>query len=283
MAKRLRVLIAGNADKTGVRAAARDLCQLIGLHRSLSCAGIDLTKNKELKGLRADVVLALGGDGTVLNICRRMGSKQKPVLGIRFGHKGFLAEVLPEEMASAVERLALGKYAISERMRIEGQVISGHRRGRKLVALNEVAVHAGPMARRIDVNVKVDGEGVLAYDGDGIIAATPTGSTAYSLAAGGPIVAQDLEAMVITPVSPHTLAARPLVVGPESQVTINVHCLEHRAAVTADGQDVCRLKSGDSVLVRRHPKPFLLMELGTRGRYQPVRDNLGWIPGSKRR
>lgn len=283
MAKRLGVFIAGNAEKTGVRAAARDLVRLIGLHRNLRYVGLDLSRRKAFTGLRAEVVLALGGDGTVLNICRRMGGRQKPVLGIRFGYKGFLAEVLPEEMEAAVERLALGKYSISERMRIEAQVLSGRRRGRKLVALNEIAVHAGPVARRIDVNVKVDGEGVLAYDGDGIIAATPTGSTAYSLAAGGPIVAQDLEAVVITPVSPHTLAARPLVVGPESQVEIDVHCRERRAAVTADGQDACKLKSGDSVLVRRHPKPFLLVELGTRGRYQPVRDNLGWIPGSKRR
>ena len=281
MARKLRILVAGNADKAGVRAAARELVRLIGLHRSLSCAGVDLARNKDFSRARAGMILALGGDGTVLNICRRMGGRQRPVLGIRFGHKGFLAEVLPEEMAGAVERLARGAYTISERMRIEARVLGGRRRGRKLVALNEVAVHAGPMARRIDVNVRVDGESVLAYDGDGIVAATPTGSTAYSLAAGGPIVAQEMEAVVIAPVSPHTLTARPLVVGPQSKVEIHVHCRERRATVIADGQDACNLVSGDSVLVNRHPRPFLLVDLGTRGRYQPVRDNLGRIPGSK--
>jgi NAD+ kinase len=282
MGKTLRVFIAGNADKAGVRAAAADLCRLISLHRGLKCAGTDLSKRKPLSGVRADMVLALGGDGTVLNICRRMGKSQKPVLGIRFGYKGFLAEVLPEEMEMAVERLAACRYSVSERMRIEAEVLGGRRKGGKLVALNEFAVHAGPMARRIDVNVRVDGEQVLAYDGDGIIVATPTGSTAYSLAAGGPIVAQDMAAMVITPVSPHTLAARPLVAGPDSKVEIDVHCRERRAAVTADGQEARNLRSGDSVRVCRHPRPFLLVELGVRGRYQPVRDNLGWIPGSKR-
>jgi NAD+ kinase len=279
--KTLRILIAGNADKRGVRAAARDLRRLIGQHRNLKYVGIDLAKNRSLKTARTDVVLALGGDGTVLNICRRMDARQRPVMGIRFGYKGFLAEVLPEEMDSAVERLALGRYTVSQRMRVEADVMRGRRRARRMVALNEIAIHAGPMARRIDVNVKVDGEQVLAYDGDGIIVATPTGSTAYSLAAGGPIVAQELEAMVITPVSPHTLAARPLVVGPTSRVDVDVQCREHKAAVTADGQDVVMLPRGTSVTMRRHARPFQLVELGVRGRYQPIRDNLGWMPGGR--
>ncbi len=277
--KTLRILIAGNADKRGVRAAVKDLSRLIGLRGNLKCVGIDLSRSRSLSTARADLVLALGGDGTVLNICRRMGARQKPVLGIRFGYKGFLAEVLPEEIGAAVERLALGRYTVSQRMRVEADVMRGRRRSRRLVALNEIAIHAGPMARRIDVNVQVDGEAVLAYDGDGIIVATPTGSTAYSLAAGGPIVAQDLEAMVVTPVSPHTLAARPLVVGPASRVNVDVRCREHKAAVTADGQDVLMLPRGTSVTVRRHPRPFQLVELGVRGRYQPIRDNLGWMPG----
>ncbi len=281
MVRTLRVLIAGNAAKRGVRAAAGDLCRLIGLHRTLKCVGIDLAKRKSLTGAPADMILALGGDGTVLNICNRMGSRQKPVLGIRFGHKGFLAEVLPEEMEAAIERLALRRYTLSERMRVEADVFRGGRRSRKLIALNEVAIHAGPIARVVDVDVKVDGEQVLAYDGDGIIVATPTGSTAYSLAAGGPIVAQDVQAMLVTPVSPHTLAARPLVVGPESEIEVLVRCRERSAAVTADGQDLCKLRSGDSIMVRRHKTPFQLVELGVRGRYQPVRDNLGWIPESK--
>jgi NAD+ kinase len=281
MARTLRILIAGNADKRGVRAAAGDLCRLISMHRTLKCVGTDLARRKSLSSVRADMILALGGDGTVLNICNRMGARQKPVLGIRFGHKGFLAEVLPEEMEAAIERLALRRYTVSERMRVEADVLSGGRRAKKLIALNEIAIHAGPIARVVDVNVKVDGEQVLAYDGDGIIVATPTGSTAYSLAAGGPIVAQDVQAMVVTPVSPHTLAARPLVVGPESEVEVLVHCRERSAAVTADGQDLYKLQSGNSVGIRRHKKPFQLVELGVRGRYQPVRDNLGWIPESK--
>jgi len=282
VARKLRILVAGNAAKSGVRSAARDLRRMIDRHRGLACAGVELARQKRLVGRGADLVLALGGDGTVLSICQQMGDRQTPVLGVKFGFKGFLAEVLPEEMAEALDRLAEGRYSVSERMRVAARVFSGGKEVAELVALNEVAVHTGPVARAVEVSVDVDGERVLGYLGDGIVVATPTGSTAYSLAAGGPIVAQDLDALVVAPVSPHTLAARPMVIAPHSTVEIEVRCRERRAAITADGLAVRKLLSGDRVTVRRHPKPFLLVELGVRGRYQPVRDNLGWMPASRR-
>jgi NAD+ kinase len=278
MAAKLRILIAGNADKTGVRPAGRELARLINSQPELRCVGTSLSRNRSLKKTPADMILALGGDGTVLSICRRMADSQIPVLGIRFGHKGFLAEVLPEEMSLAVARIAAGRYTISERMRLVAHISAPGTKKSQLVALNEVAVHSGPLSRVVDISVKVNGEQVLAYDGDGIIVSTPTGSTAYSLAAGGPIVDQDMKAMVITPVSPHSLAARPLVVNPNSKVTIGVQCRENKAAITADGQEVRQLHTAETVVVQRHRKPFLLVELGTRGRYQPIRDNLGWMP-----
>jgi NAD+ kinase len=283
MAGKLRILVAGNTNKSGVRSAARELARMIDRHRGLSCAGVELGRRKRLAGRRVGLIMALGGDGTVLSICQQMDDLQIPVLGVKFGFKGFLAEVLPEEMGEALDRLAAGRYNVSERMRVAAQVVSGGRRAAELLALNEVAVHAGPVARVVEINVEVDGEQVLGYLGDGIVVATPTGSTAYSLAAGGPIVAQDLDAMVVAPVSPHTLAARPMVVAPHSVIDVEVRCRERRAAITADGLVVRKLLSGDRVVVRRHPKPFLLAELGVRGRYQPVRDNLGWMPASRRR
>jgi NAD+ kinase len=178
--------------------------------------------------------------------------------------------------------IAAGKFTVSERLRVEAEVLCPRRTPKKLVALNEVAVHTGTIARVVDLNVTVDGEQVLSYDGDGIIISTPTGSTAYSLAAGGPIVAPGLKAMIITPVSPHTLAARPLVIAPESVIEVDVLIRQHKASLTADGQAVNSLHNGDRVRIRHHRFPFKLIELGTRDRYQPVRDNLGWISGSKK-
>jgi NAD+ kinase len=205
------------------------------------------------------------------------------VLGIKFGHKGFLAEVLPDEMKEACERLASGRYEVSPRQRIEAAVFRSGRHLTAYTALNDVVVHSGPVARVNFLEVRVDGELVASYDADGVIVATPTGSTAYSLAAGGPIVAPDLDAIVITPICAHTLAARSMVVGGGSEVEVRAESRERDAAMTIDGQELVRLRNGDAVRVRRDRHPFLLVELGERPRYQAIRENLHWAPGTKGR
>jgi len=281
MKKRLSIAIVGNPAKTGVKAAVRDLRKLVAAQARLKLAGVTLSRSADLSRIPADLLLALGGDGTMLSVCRRMGERQRPVLGIKFGHKGFLAEVQPEEMKEAVERLAAGRYAISKRLRVEGEVRRAGRAVHQLVALNDLVVHSGPMARVIFLDVRVDGELVSSYDADGVIIATPTGSTAYSLAAGGPIVAPEIDALVVTPICAHTLAARPMVVGPGSVIEVRVVSRERTAALTADGQVPVKLLSGDAVSVRRAKQPFLLVELGERQRYQAIRENLHWAPGTK--
>lgn len=284
--KPLRVQIVGNPAKTGVKAAVRDLRRLLTAAAGLRLAGVSLSRGADLSRAAADLFLALGGDGTVLSVCRRMGARQRPVLGVKFGHKGFLAEVQPEEMPAAVARLAAGDYRVSERLRAAAEVFRPASAGRpvgRLAALNDVVVHSGPPARVIFLEVRVDGELVSSYDADGVIVATPTGSTAYSLAAGGPILAPELDALIVTPVCAHTLAARPMVVGPGSAVEVRMVSRERAAALTADGQASLTLRSGDAVRVRRAGRPFLLVELGERSRYQAVRENLHWTPGTKGR
>jgi NAD+ kinase len=283
MARKLRLLVAGNSARPGVRAASRDLCRIIGRFRGLRCVGLELARRKRLTGRGADMVLALGGDGTMLSVCRQMECHQLPVLGIKFGHKGFLAEVQPGQMQEAVERLAAGAYAVSDRLRIEGEVLRSGVPLRQLHALNDLVIHSGPLARVIFLDVRVDDVQVASYDADGVIVSTPTGSTAYSLAAGGPIVAPEIDAMVITPICAHTLAARAMVVGGASRIEIGTTSRERVAALTADGQVAVRLRSGDMVRILRGRHPFRLVELGGRGLYQSIRENLHWAPGRKGR
>jgi len=283
MSKRLRIQLVGNPDKPGVRDGAVLLRKILGAHRNITVAGTDLSRSTDLSRASADMFLALGGDGTVLSVCRRLGPRARPVLGVKFGHKGFLAEVLPEEMEEAGHRLAAGHYRVSPRMRVEAAVLRGGRRVAGLTALNDLVIHSGPLARVVFLDVRVDGELVSGYDADGLILATPTGSTAYSLAAGGPIVAPDLDALVITPICAHTLAARSMVVSAKSRVEVRVESRERTAALTADGQVPVKLLTGDVVRVRRAPQPFLLVELGNRARYQAIRENLHWAPGTKGR
>jgi len=281
MARPLRIQLVGNPDKPGVRDGAALLRKILGAHRNITVAGTDLSRSTDLSRASADMFLALGGDGTVLSVCRRLGARARPVLGVKFGHKGFLAEVLPEEMEEAGHRLAAGHYRVSPRMRVEAAVLRRGRRVAGLTALNDLVIHSGPLARVIFLDVRVDGELVSSYDADGVIIATPTGSTAYSLAAGGPIVAPEIDALVVTPICAHTLAARPMVVGPGSVIEVRVVSRERTAALTADGQVPVKLLSGDAVRVRRAQQPFLLVELGERQRYQAIRENLHWAPGTK--
>ncbi|HOX06970.1 MAG TPA: NAD(+)/NADH kinase [Planctomycetota bacterium] len=283
MARRLGIHIVVNPQKRGVQAGAAELRRLLAAHRNIRVAGMSTARNADLSRLPADMVLALGGDGTVLSVCRRMAERQLPVLGIKFGHKGFLAEVLPDEMAEACARLAAGRYEVSPRQRIEAVVLRKGRRVADYVALNDVVVHSGPVARVIFVGVRVDGELVASYDADGVIASTPTGSTAYSLAAGGPIVAPDLDAAVITPICAHTLAARSMVVSGASTVEVRAESRDRDAAMTVDGQELVRIRNGDVIRLRRSKHPFMLVELGNRARYQAIRENLHWAPGTKGR
>lgn len=273
--KRLRIAIVGNPDKTGVRAAVRDLARMVAARPGLRLAGVQLARSADLARLPADLFLALGGDGTVLSVCRRMGERQRPVLGIKFGHKGFLAEVQPEEMKAAVERLAAGHYAISERLRVEGEVRRGGRAVERLVALNDLVVHSGPMARVIFLEIRVDGELVSSYDADGVILSTPTGSTAYSLSAGGPILLPGLDAFVLTPICPHTLTQRPLVV-PDSAVLEVTPYAGAPARLTVDGQEGAELAEGDRVRVQRSEHPVLLLVSPQRSRFDVLRAKLRW-------
>jgi len=227
-------------------------------------------------GKRVDAVVVLGGDGTLLAVARELGERCVPILGVNLGTLGFLAETAQEGLHASLGDLLGGRVERESRMRLEVRVDrEGSPRGRYL-ALND-AVISGPLSRLLDLDTRADGFEVTTYHADGLIVATPTGSTAYSLSAGGPLVLPDLEAIVVTPICPHTLTQRPLVLRPDSRIEVRVRDARQRGArLTVDGQVGCELGDADCVSVCRSAHPVTLLVPPDRNRFQAMRAKLRW-------
>ena len=188
-----------------------------------------------------DVVAVLGGDGTILRALRLMGEKMVPVLGVNLGTMGFLAECAPEALEEAVRRLAAGDYRLEERMLLRVEREGGER----ALALNDVVVSRGACQRVLQADVTVDGQAAARFSGDGLVISSPTGSTAYSLSAGGPVVVPQLDCIVLAPVCPHTFSARPMVVSGESQIEAVL------APRGAGGRLMLSIDGGDGIALER--------------------------------
>jgi NAD+ kinase len=223
-------------------------------------------------------LLTFGGDGTLLRGARLLHGAEVPILGINLGRVGFLTTATRDGLSQALEALATGRYLLERRMAL-ATTITGERGSLQVAhqSLNDVAVHKAGVARVIRVRVLVNGEDLGPYTADGIIVSSPTGSTAYSLSAGGPIVAPGVEAMVITPVCAHTLAVRPVVVPCEHTVTIEpIHPWADDLFVSYDGQVGGTLAPGDRVDIRRSAGAVCLVRLGTEGYFSRMRQKLRW-------
>ncbi|HOQ74083.1 MAG TPA: NAD(+)/NADH kinase [Limnochordia bacterium] len=221
-----------------------------------------------------DLVIVLGGDGTLLNTARLASHVQVPVFGVNVGHLGFLTEVETDGLFPALDRLLAGEFTIEKRMLISASI---EREGREIashVALNDFVVTRGTFARIIEFSIFADGQPVSDYVGDGVIVATPTGSTAYSLAAGGPIIEPLLESICITPICAHSLAARSVVIRPEVEVQIRLNRASESVMLTIDGHDGFPLLTGDRVTIRRAGQWALFARLGDRGFFQVLHSRL---------
>jgi len=230
-------------------------------------------------GRRVDLLVVLGGDGTLLAVAREIGSSAVPILGVNLGQLGFLAEVAPEEQLDMLGRVLKGDYETVERMRLE---VFAERSGRELaryLALNDAVITRSELSRMIDLEMLVDGAPVTTYHGDGLIVSTPTGSTAYTLSAGGPILMPGARVFVLTPICPHTLTQRPIVLPEAARLEIRVFPREGHAQLTVDGQTGLTLESGDRVMVAasEHPAHFVVDPY--RSRFDVLRTKLGWGAG----
>lgn len=224
----------------------------------------------------ADLVVVLGGDGTLLSVARAVGSRPVAILGVNLGTLGFLTEIALDELFAALERVLAGEVRVELRMRLEVTARRGERELGRLLALNDAVLTKAALARMIDLETSADDAPLTTYHADGLIVATPTGSTAYSLSAGGPILQPELEAFVLTPICPHTLSQRPIVLPQSVCIEIRVRTRGGEVQLTVDGQEGIELREGDVVGVQRSEQPIRLVASPFRTRFEILRQKLGW-------
>ncbi len=198
-----------------------------------------------------DVVIVVGGDGTFLRVSRELAHMDLPMLGVNMGHKGFLAEIEVPELEHYLELLIQGDYLLGERMMLQADVFRDGQPYKSFISLNDVIISRGPFSRIIRLNTYVNDDFLECYPGDGMIIASPTGSTGYSLSAGGPILNPMLKALVITPICPHLLYQRSVVVHMEDLVTVNVATKQGEVFLTFDGQEGFALQYQDVIKVQK--------------------------------
>jgi NAD+ kinase len=233
---------------------------------------------------RADALVVLGGDGTLLGVSHLVARRSVPVLGVNFGSLGFLTEIALSELYPALTGVLEGKYEYDERRMLHAVVRRGGRPNEEGDVLNDVVVTKAALSRIIELDVFVNGLFVSAFRADGLIVSSPTGSTAYNLAAGGPILDPGLPAIVLTPICPHMLTNRPLVVGDDATIEVRLRrARDVEVHVTFDGQRGFALKGQDSVLVTRSPRSLRLVRAPARDFFAVLRTKLKWGESTARR
>lgn len=214
-----------------------------------------------------DMIIVVGGDGTILRVARDLAYRGLPILGINVGHKGFLAEMEVHDLPEYLEHIITGNYAVSERIMLESSVIRDGKKVAEFTALNDMVVTKGPFSRIIRLDAFISGEFLERYTGDGLIISTPTGSTGYSLSAGGPIVNPLLDVLVVTPVCPHSLYNRSVIVDGRETIGMHVYPRQSEVLLTVDGQVGFALHEEDRVIVSRSPLKVSLVTFRDRSFY----------------
>ena len=224
-----------------------------------------------------DALVSLGGDGTLLRAARFLAGANVPIMGVNLGKLGFLTSCRAKDFTRLLPRFARGQFLNDTRMMLEATSIgSGNIAGPRLVALNDVVVHKGGFARVLRIRVSVDGEELGALAADGIVISTPTGSTAYSLSAGGPIVFPTVESILLTPISPHTLAVRPILLPPSAEILVQPEDAPEEVLVTVDGQVGATLGAGHALSVRSSTSRVIIARFPGSSFFGRMRHKLGW-------
>lgn len=254
----------------GIEILAEELAR-----KFLNNADVTLVAREEI-ARRADLIVVLGGDGTMLATARLLGDRAVPVLGVNFGLLGYLTEFSVEDLFSTLDRILVGDYRVENRMRLDTSV---YREGQCIAnnsVLNDVVVNKSALARIIELDCLIDKMLINRFRADGLIISTPTGSTAYSLSAGGPIIHPRLEAVVITPICPHTLTNRPLVIPDVAPMELVLQTPREEVTLTLDGQIGIALKYGDRLTVHKSAQPFQLVQAPNKNYFEVLRDKLRW-------
>jgi NAD+ kinase len=223
----------------------------------------------------ADIVVSMGGDGTLLATARMVVTRGKPVLGINLGSLGFLTQLTPSQLVPALDAIVEGKYHIEKRMLLKVEV-PGSSELESPYALNDCVIDNGPVSRLIDIYLSVNGENVVSYRADGLVIATPTGSTAYSLAVGGPIVHPKMEAIITSPISSFSLSTRPMIISSAETLEIKIHSQHGQAGLTLDGQIMVALGNKDRVIIKKAEQYLKLIVFPENSYYELLKSKLHW-------
>lgn len=271
---RPRVVILGVPERERVRSELKRLRPAIAEHADIIAE--DLSFEYDFSQQEHDLVIVLGGDGSIMQAARQMGKHQAPVLGVNCGRLGFLAALSPNDFLNTWPDVCCGGFEIVDHLMLrtslirEGSVIA------EQSALNEAAVLGGPPYRILDIDLYADGNLATRYRCDGLIIATPVGSTAHNLSAGGPILRRHLQAIVISPISPHTLTYRPLVDSADTQLELTVTEPHESTSIVVDGQILGQLLPGDRVRIERDDLVFQMLSVFGQDDYRALREKLGW-------
>ncbi len=243
------------------------------LARHMHCPGV---RAADIPG-QADLVVVLGGDGTLISTARILGGRNVPILAVNLGSLGFITEITVDELYPALEKCLAGDFRISQRQMLQATLERDGRQMASHLVLNDVVINKGALARIVDLKTRVNDFDLTTFKADGLIISTPTGSTGYSLSAGGPIVTPSMNCIVITPICPHTLTNRPLVIDDASRVTVTVNSLDDEDVyLTLDGQVGLELKSGDVIQICRSAHCANLVTSERRDYFEILRTKLKW-------
>lgn len=283
----MRVVVITNINKPRVRPAVDELVPWIRQRAEL--VAIEVGEHVDLDKVECDVILVLGGDGTLLSTARRLKGRPIPLMGVNFGRLGFLASFTPEQFKDHFEAMVAGRLPISSRMTLEACVVDGDAKialtdpaavaaNCKFAsrALNDAVISAGAPFRMIELILGTDSDPGVQVDGDGLIISTPSGSTAYNVAAGGPIISPNVECLCITPLSPHSLSFRPVILSEKSKVVVLAKRVNRGTMLSCDGQESINLKPHDKIVVRRSPHDVLLVENPDAREWRTLAEKLHW-------
>jgi len=240
-----------------------------------SAKNLCFVEKKEIPS-HVEMIIVLGGDGTLLSVARLVEDRDVPILGVNLGGLGFLTEITLEELYRVLDRVVQGDFVTDERVVLNAAVIRRGERLAEFVVLNDAVINKGALARIIDLETTINGEDLTTFKSDGLIISTPTGSTAYSLSAGGPIVYPSLHCIIITPICPHTLTNRPIVIPDDVEIRASLKTKQQEVILTLDGQQGFSLEFDDIVEVRKAGGRILLIKSPYRHYFEVLREKLKW-------
>ena len=271
---RPEVVILGAPDRDRVKSELVRLQPIIASRAEI--ATVDLTFEYDFTNKEHDLVIVLGGDGSMLQAARQMGTNQLPVLGVNCGHLGFLAALSPDAFIEAWPAICDGPSLVVNHLMFQCSLLRDHKVIDSTIGLNEAAILGGPPYSIQSIDLYVDGMLATNYACDGLIVSTPIGSTAHNLSAGGPILRKNLQAFVISPISPHTLTYRPVVDTAEHVFELTVNNPHACTSIVVDGRVMSQLRAGDRVRVERAEQSFQMLLAPGQNDYHTLREKLGW-------